>query len=301
MQRYYGRNGAEIIALLGTNIDKGLLEYDCILRRETYGDNTIDLGKVDGRVEIVKDLVKRKYIYVSILISIVFILKQLNILALINFLILIFNISFKVYYEYKRQKELDILQNLNKAKVIVLREGLQRIVEARELVKGDIVIIKKDSFISADLRIINSNGLKVNERNVTGENLIKEKYESKIDVQASSLGEINNMLFRGSTVKAGIGMAIVVETGNNTQLGKLLSIINEKKYNKNTILKRSEDTILKLMLCLILVNLIMYLILPGNFIGKARNIYVWVIFYSCYLYSNYYNFLLQRDKKNIYG
>lgn len=270
MQQYYGKNWLEIVGLLGSNIHKGLLEYECTLRRETYGDNIINLGKVDGKVAIAKELLKKKYIYVSILISLVFLLKGLNILALINILSLIFDIGFRVYYKFKTENDSDILQNLNKSKVIVLREGIERLVEASEIVKGDIVLLKKNSFICADLRIVKSNGLKVEERSITGEEFIKEKYESKIHGQVSSLGEINNMLFRGSFVKEGTGIGIVVQTGNNTELGKLLASINKNDSNKHTMSKKVEDIILKVMLCLILVELIIYLVLPGSGFNKQE-------------------------------
>ena len=270
MEKYYRRNWLEVIGLLGSNVNKGLLEYECTLRREQYGDNIIKLGDEGRKLVIVKDLVKRKYIYISILISLVFLIKELNILALITFLVLIFNIAFKVYYELKVKKDLDILQNLNKTKVVVLREGIERVIEASELVRGDIVLLKKNSFISADLRIVESNGLKVDERSITGEDFIKEKYESKIHGEVSSLGEISNMLFRGSFVKDGTGIAVVVETGENTELGKILSMINRNNSNKHTILKKVEDIILKVMICLILVSFIIYLISPGSRVNKQE-------------------------------
>lgn len=270
MQQYYGKNCQEIVGLLGSNINKGLFEYDCTLRREAQGDNTINIGYSRGKVEIAKGLFKKKYIYISLFITLVFLLKGLSILAFINFLLLIFNVGFKVYYEIKKEKELDILQNLNKSKVTVLREGVERLVEAKELVKGDIVLVKKHSFIGADLRIIKSSGLKVDERSITGEDFIKEKYENKIHGQASELGEINNMLFRGSFIKEGSGLAIVVETGNNTELGKLLAMINRNNDRKYTILRKIEDISLKVILCLILVELIIYLILPGSGINKQE-------------------------------
>ncbi|MGL5354544.1 MAG: hypothetical protein ACRDA5_14690, partial [Clostridium sp.] len=197
--------------------------------------------------------------------------------GLINFLLLIFNIGFKVYYEIKVDNTVEKLQNLNRSKVVVLREGIERVVEASELVKGDIVLVKKNSFIAAELRIIKSSGLKVDERSITGEDFIKEKFDNKIHGQASSLGEITNMLFRGSIVKDGTGMAIVVETGNNTELGKLMASINKEHVNKHSMLKKIEDIILKLMLCLILVEIILYLVLPGRMLNK-REVFMYGLF-----------------------
>ncbi|MGL5086469.1 MAG: HAD-IC family P-type ATPase [Clostridium sp.] len=270
MQQYYGRNWNEIVGLLGSNINKGLLEYDCTLRRESYGDNVIDIGEACSNLSIFKEIVKKKYIYISILISIVFVLSGFGMLGLINLLLLIFNIGFKVYYEIKVDNKAEKLQSLNKSKVVVLREGIERLIEASELVKGDIVILNKNSFIAADLRVIKSLGLKVDEKSITGEEFIKEKYDNKIHGQASKLGEINNMLFRGSVIKEGSGMGIVVETGNSTELGKLMASIDKDNINKHNMLKKIEDIILKLMLCLILVEIILSLVLPGSVLNKTE-------------------------------
>lgn len=277
MQQYYERNWNDIVVLLGSNIHKGLLEYDCTLRRETYGDNIIDIGEASSSFAIIKEILKKKYIYISIIISIIFMINGLANLATINFLLLIFNIGFKLYYEIKIENKAEKLQSLNKSKVVVLREGIERLVEASELVKGDIVVLKKNSFIAADLRIIRSNGLKVDERSITGEDFIKEKYDYKIEGQVSSLGEINNMLFRGSIVKDGTGIAIVVETGNKTELGKLMASIKKENINKHNMLKKIEDTTLKLMLCLMLVEIILYLILPGRILNK-KEIFMYGLF-----------------------
>ena len=88
MQEYYGRNWIEVVGSLGSNIDKGLLEYDCTLRREKYGDNIINLGKTDGKLAIAKGLLKKKYIYVSILIGLVFFIKGIKYFSTYKFFII---------------------------------------------------------------------------------------------------------------------------------------------------------------------------------------------------------------------
>lgn len=97
--------------------------------------------------------------------------------------------------------------------VTVLREGVERIVSAEDLVIGDIVLFKENSFISADLRIISAENLKVNERNITGDKVLKDKYEAMLDNNVASLSDISNILFRGSIIKSGSGTGIVIATG----------------------------------------------------------------------------------------
>ncbi|GAB6169621.1 cation-transporting P-type ATPase [Clostridium carnis] len=268
MRDYYSNTWVKVVDLLGSSINKGLYEYDCEIRRTQYGDNRICLPYSGGKLNILKGLLKQKYIYFILTIIILFAIRGFNSLAIITGLLLILSVSFKIYFEIVKEKEVEILQNLNTSQVLVLREGIERLIEAEELVKGDIVYFRKNSFISADIRIIESKDLKVDERSITGDSFLKDKYETKVSGYVGSIGDINNMLFRGSIIKDGQGKGIVVETGNNTQLGKLLRVINTVNVKKHTMIQRVENIASKVGICLILTQVILGLILPEKLISK---------------------------------
>ncbi|WLF68478.1 cation-transporting P-type ATPase [Clostridium septicum] len=274
MKSYYGASSTKLVESLESDINKGLSADECLLRRDKYGDNKIDTPGSIRRIGILKSFLKEKYVYFYFIIIGIFILNKFNIMAIITSLLFIYNLIFKIYYEFTKAKEIEILQSLNTSQVSVLRDGIERIIEAEELVKGDIVRFRKNSFISADIRIIESEGLKVDERNVTGESLLKDKYETKLDGSVASLGEIHNMLFRGSVIKEGNGIGIVVETGRNTRLGKMLTVINNSKLNKRSLFFKVENIIYKICICLILVQVIFTLVLPGSFKGKSELFFV---------------------------
>ncbi|MEG0296379.1 MAG: hypothetical protein RR620_06630 [Clostridium sp.] len=263
MKKYYMSTTKEVIEAMGADTYKGLLEYDCTLRREKFGDNEINLPFNGGTKGVIFKVLKQMYIYIALIAIIIFLSQSLYSLALILGGIIIINIAIKTIHEVKKVKELDILYNLNTSTVTVMREGIQRIIPAVELVKGDLVVVKKGSFIGADMRIIESQKLKVDEKNITGESFLKEKYETKIHNEVRSIGEIDNMLFRGTIVREGIGQAIVVETGNSTELGRLLSEYVDSNINKHTLYKKVEKAYSKTLICLILVQTILYLILPS--------------------------------------
>lgn len=270
MHQYYMSTWNKVVQHLGSDIYKGLLEYECTRRREQYGNNEIKLPNKTKGKNLIKEIFKQKYIYGMIIAAILFMLNKLYVLGALTIVMLFFNVGVKIYYNIKREKEVEIIQNINSAKVMVLREGVERVIEAVELVKGDIVILKKNSFVSADLRVIKSDGLKVDEKSITGDDYYKDKYEEKLDMQVSTLNQIPNMIFRGSIIKEGTGMGIVVQTGNETELGKVISKIENSLNIKNDLGGKVSKSVIKVITCMILVQVIVYLIFPGR--NSEKNI-----------------------------
>jgi P-type Ca2+ transporter type 2C len=270
MKKYYGNTWLKVVELLESNIYKGLYQYECDIRKNENGDNKIYLPYSRGKVKLILDIFKQKYLYVFLAFIIFFLLNKFNIMAILTILLLLLNLGLKFHHELSKEKEIEILQNLNTSQVLVLREGVERLIEAEDLVTGDIVYFRKNSLIAADIRIIESENIKVDERSITGDKFLKDKYSVKLDGEVTSIGDINNMLFRGSLVKEGSGKGIVVETGNNTQLGKLIRIIDNSKSKKDITINKIEEMIFKIGLCLILIQTILAAIFPGKLIEKKQ-------------------------------
>lgn len=269
MKEYYGNSWTKVVELLGSNIYKGLYQYECEIRKEKYGDNKIYLPYSKGKIKLFLEIFKQKYIYIYLaFIIFFFIYKKTNMVLIATILVLI-NIVIKFYYDVSKEKEIELLQNLNTSQVLVLREGIERLVEAEELVKGDIVYFRKNSLIAADIRVIESESIKVDERSITGDKFLKDKYSIKIDGNVSSIGDINNIIFRGSVVKEGTGKGIVVEVGNKTQLGKLIRIMDNSKIKKDIAINKLEENLFRVGICLVMVQAILGTVLPGSFIEKA--------------------------------
>ena len=267
MERYYNDNWVNVVRNLNSDVHKGLYEYECTIRREEE-NNKINLPYTRGLFKISLELLKEKDLYIYLISIVFFLVERFYIMGLIVALLMIWNIAFKLHNDFFYEKEIEILENLNTAQVLVLREGIERLVETEELVKGDIVYFRKNSIIGADIRIIDSENLKVDERGVTGDVFIKEKDSVKIDRKVSSTSEITNMLFRGSIIKDGSGKGIVVEVGSETELGKLVKIVNKKDNKKDLVIRDLETSLLKILICLVLFHLVFVLIFPGNFNNK---------------------------------
>lgn len=268
MKTFYSSTIAKVAESVETNIDRGLTTEECIRRKEEQGDNKIYLPYSKGFLKLILDLVFEKYIYVYLVFIILFLWNKFYEISIISGIILILNIILKLYYEIEKEKEINLLQNLNISQVLVLRDNKEKIIEAEELVKGDIVYFRKNSLISADIRIIEAKDLKVDERSITGDKFLKSKYSNKMEVKEYSIGDINNILFRGSFIKSGNGKGIVIEIGNNTQLGKLMCIIENTKKKKHLELKNIEKDLFNIAICLILIQFIFIVVFPGRINNK---------------------------------
>ena len=140
-------------------------------------------------------------------------------------LIVILNAIMGVYQEGKAEKALDALKNMSAPHARVLRDGVEMVIDASQLVVGDIIRLEAGDFVPADARLIFSSGLKSEESALTGESVPAEKdYLAEIDENAP-LGDRSNMVFSGCSITYGTATAIVVGTGMNTEMGKIADLL----------------------------------------------------------------------------
>ena len=213
MEKYCINSWAQIVELLNSNIKNGISEKYCEAIRLKYGTNKIDLPSGNRLYKHVLNALKQKAIIIYIIITIILFVFRYYLFGGILALILISNLIIIIMHTIKRDKEIGVLEKLNSADTIVIRDGMQKIVKSEELVMGDIVRFNRDSVIPADLRIISAKDIKVDEKSITGETFYKEKFESKIIGSISSLADMKNILFKGSVIKSGDGLGIVIATG----------------------------------------------------------------------------------------
>ena len=271
MEKYCNSSWKTIVDILSSDIYKGLSESECDQRREAYGDNKVYLPKGNSNsITYIKSFLKI-YIIIGIAIMSFLFYRQEYIMGTITLGMLLINITIKLLHIYKRQKEIGFLQNLNYTTVTVIRDGKEKLIKAEDLVKGDIVLFCKGSLIAADIRIIKANDIKVDEKNITGENFLKDKFESKIDGNISAITEMKNILFKGSVIKEGEGSGIVIETGNSTQLGRLLAMLLYSNNSKHTLDSKLDKIIGRIMLIMSIVA-VSFFFLFNNYRQAVTNL-----------------------------
>lgn len=151
----------------------------------------------------------------------------------------------------KAEKSLDSLRKLSAPKAKVLRDGIKKELESKEIVPGDILLLEAGDMIAADGRIIANYSLKVNESSLTGESANAEKKDEEL-INEAALGDRYNMVFSGSLVTYGRARVLVTATGMNTEMGKIAALMNDTK-EKRTPLKVSLDDFSKRLAVIIMI------------------------------------------------
>ena len=155
--------------------------------------------------------------------------------TIIILIVIIVNAIIGVAQENKAEKSLEALQKLSSHAAKVIRDGKLSVIPSKDLVPGDIVILETGDYIPADLRLVEAINLKSQEAALTGESVPVEKTIDIIQDEKVGIGDRVNMLFSSSLITYGRGKGIVVETGMNTEVGKIANIINSSEETQTPL------------------------------------------------------------------
>ena len=140
-------------------------------------------------------------------------------------LIVILNAIMGVLQESKAEKALDALKDMSAPHARVIRDGKEEVIDAVELVPGDIIRLEAGDFIPADARLLHSVSLKSEESALTGESVPSEK-DGEAEVKENApLGDRSNMVFSGCSITYGTATAVVTATGMDTEMGKIANLL----------------------------------------------------------------------------
>lgn len=144
--------------------------------------------------------------------------------------------------EYKAEQALEALQRLAVPRAAVLRNGIEMLIPAKDLVPGDTIILKTGDAIPADGRLIESMNLTIDESMLTGESRPAEKNCSAVLDATAQVGDRTNMVYSATTIQYGRGVAVVVGTGLNTEIGRIASLL-QATTRRQTPLQANLDTL----------------------------------------------------------
>ena len=153
-------------------------------------------------------------------------------------LIVVLNAVMGMMQESKAEKALDALKNMSAPHARVLRDGEEKIIDASELVPGDIIRLEAGDFIPADARLLHSVSLKSEESALTGESVPSEKEADELIDQQAPLGDRSNMVFSGCSVTYGTAIAVVTATGMDTEMGKIANLLNGESETQTPLQKK---------------------------------------------------------------
>lgn len=153
-------------------------------------------------------------------------------------LIVVLNAIMGVAQENKAERALDALNNMSAPHARVIREGKEEIINAEDLVPGDIIVLEAGDFVPADARLIESTSLKSEESALTGESVPSEKDANAIVKEKASIGDRTNMVFAGCSITYGRARAIVTATGMNTEMGKIANLLSNEDKMQTPLQKK---------------------------------------------------------------
>ena len=220
---WFNKEVNEIEKELKTNLANGLTPAEVEEKRKEYGFNELKAKKKKSLfvkfLEQFKDFMIIVLIVAAIVSGIVGYMEGEGITdSIIILIVVIVNAIIGVVQESKAEKSLEALQKLSSHVAKVVR---------RELVPGDIVVLDTGDYVPTELRILEGVHLKSQESSLTGESVPVDKNAEVIADEKVGIGDRTNMLFSSSLITYGRGKGIVVETGMNTEVGKIATIIND--------------------------------------------------------------------------
>ena len=218
---------------------KGLEKGEVKKRLEKYGLNILAKDHKFSFALVFFNQFKSALVYILVIAGFISLAFGKYIDAIVIFVAVFLNVIVGFVQEYKANKSLEKLNKVIKQKTLVLRAGQERALEAQYLVPGDIVILKAGDRVSADLRLLISNNLEVNEASLTGESWpVKKKVE--VLKKGVVLAERNNLLFMSTLIVEGRGEGVVVETGLKTEIGKITTLLKETRDEKTPLQKKLD-------------------------------------------------------------
>lgn len=255
----YQKEVEQLLRELDTNLS-GISDLEADKRLKQYGFNTLPKEKKKNIFQIfIGEFMDPIIIIMIVAIIFSFIIgEKIDGFAII-FIILIDAIMGTVQ-EWRASKSAESLEKIIKTKTRIIRNQKEMDIDAQQLVPGDIVLLESGNKISADLRILESTNLTINEAVLTGESVAASK-NNKLVHHFVSLSEQKNMAFAGTSVITGRATCVVVKTGTQTEIGKIANKVIETKQEKSPLMIRMEKFSKQISILVIMVSILLTVLL----------------------------------------
>ena len=238
----YSVDPKTVISEFQSDMTNGLTSQQVETQKSLYGANKLREKKKKTNVQRFFDQFKDAMIIILLIaavISFVVACVEQNpkefFEPVLILLIVVLNAVMGVMQESKAEKALDALKSMSAPHARVIRDGEEKVIDASELVPGDIIRLEAGDFIPADARLLRSVSLKSEESALTGESVPSEKDASVIIDENAPLGDRTNMVFSGCSVTYGTATAIVTATGMDTEMGKIANLLDNEEEGQTPL------------------------------------------------------------------
>jgi len=263
-----------VVAEFKSDVSLGLSSSEATTRLQQYGPNEVSVGEKTSAWTIFFAQFKNILVVILIVAVGLSIILGHTIEAIAITAILLFAVILGFLQEYRAERAIEALRQMAAPRATVLRDGQELEIPAREIVPGDLILIRAGNKIPADARLLEAFNLKVEESALTGESVPSEKNSATLQLNDIATGDQKNMVFAGTTATYGRGRGIVVATGMQTFFGQIARLLQEVEITK-TPLQANLD---KLGRTLGVAAIIIVLLIVGLGLFRGQSLLEMIIF-----------------------
>lgn len=226
--------------------------------RKQYGKNELQEKETKSKARVFLEQFQDILVIILIIAALISLFTNELESTIVIFAVITLNAILGTYQHFKAEKSLDSLKQLSSPIARVIRAGVEESILTKEIVVGDIVVIKAGDIISSDGRIIYSKSLEVNESSLTGESQSVEKTDEVINASDVLIADQRNMVFSGSLVTSGKALYVTTKVGMATELGKIANLLFTSKNHKTPLQISLDEFSKKLAILIIIICIVVF-------------------------------------------
>lgn len=257
---WHAQPAQEVISALASDLAAGLDEQEAARRLAADGPNVLVETSARGAWSMLwEQLASSMVVLLSIATVVSALMGDWQDAAAIA-AILLLNVALGFFQDYRAEKALEALKRMAVSTVKVRRSGRTLELAARDLVKGDILLLEAGGKVPADGRVLEAAGLKAEEASLTGESTPAEKTTGQLPGDDLPLGDRADMVYMGTAIAAGRGLAVVTETGMRTELGRIAESISTMEREPTPLQRRLEHLSRTLAVVAVVIAAVFFLL-----------------------------------------
>jgi len=236
----HGKPIQELVSGLQTHLERGLTQQEAQQRLGKFGHNELTERPRPGFFALLWDQFNNYLVIILIIAALISLTLGEYVDSIAIMFIVVLNAVVGVIQESKAEQALAALKKMSAPNAQVIRDGQQMTIPGREIVGGDIVLLEAGNYVPADLRLVESVNLKIEEASLTGESVPVEKNAGVVLDKEIPLGDRKNTAFMGTLIAYGRGRGLVTGTGMNTQIGLIAEMIQSFEDEDTPLQKKLE-------------------------------------------------------------
>ncbi len=238
---WFAKNTSQVLAEFEVTREEGLSSAEVSKRLHTYGKNELREAPPTSIWAKIYDQFANFVVILLLVAAVISAVLGDWVEAAAIMTIVILNAGLGVLQESRAEEALAALKKMAAPDANVLRDGHRRAIPAREVVPGDIVFLEAGNFVPADVRLLETVNLRIEEAALTGESVAVTKNANLELDEDAGLGDRKTMAYTGTVVSYGRGVGVVVSTGMDSEIGQIASLLQEVEEVQTPLQRRLDS------------------------------------------------------------